>query len=244
LPLAQAFEGAQVLQALDLLDRAVALDPHFGPAMAAAAQCRMFVVAFGWSEHPEDHRRLGLELARRAVTVGADDAHTLALAANAISGLGRDMDNATALVDRAMILNPGSSRVWQQAGILLLIRGETELAIERIETAMRLDPLSPRRVVNRLFVGIALFHQRRFSEALAPLREAVEQVRSPLAIAYLAANHGQLGQAREARAALDLYWQRASMPIEGMSLVRREDQQNLFLEGLALAAGERPAGAP
>jgi len=241
-PLSQSFEAADVFQALDLLDRAVVLDPDFGPALALAAQCHQWVMTFGWSDDPQTHRRRGIDLARRAVDVGGDDANVLAMAANVMSGLDGDLDKAISLADRAMALNPGASRVWLQAAILLLLRGEPNRAIQQLETALRLDPLSPRRAVNRLFIGIARFQESRFAEALAPLKEAVEQVRSPLAIAYLAAVYGHLGQAREARAALARYRERASAPLEKVAFGRREDRR-LFLDGIALAEGETPKAA-
>ena len=56
LPLYQTFMPAETLKARDLLERAIALDPDFGPALAAAAACHNVIVNFGWSDDPERDR--------------------------------------------------------------------------------------------------------------------------------------------------------------------------------------------
>ena len=44
------------------------------------------------------------------------------------------------LVDRALALNPSFDRGWQVSGLLRLFAGEHDLAIEDLETALRLRP--------------------------------------------------------------------------------------------------------
>jgi TolB-like protein len=43
----------RVLEALGLLERAIAIDWHYGPALAWAAMCHMTLVRDGWAEEPE-----------------------------------------------------------------------------------------------------------------------------------------------------------------------------------------------
>src|SRR5262249_30179468 len=94
------------IQALDLLEQAIAIDRHYGPALAWAAMCHMTLVRDGWAEEPETSRRKGIDLARRALEVGENDPRILANAANAMALFGEDIDSMIGLVDRALTLNP------------------------------------------------------------------------------------------------------------------------------------------
>jgi adenylate cyclase len=241
LPLCHAWKAAEVFKALDMLDRAVALDPDFGPAMAQAALCHAYAFGSGWSKDPERHRRLGLELARRAIAVGSEDAEMLALVANAMMQLEQDLDAPVTLIDRAMILNPGSSRVWYFSGILEVALGEPELAVQHFEMAMRLDPLSRMYIGRSMFTGIARFQQARFADAFALLKDIIEQTRSPLAPAFLAATCGHLGQIVEGRHALSRHQEVSAAPIETRARWGRPEHRKLFLDGIALAEGRTPS---
>jgi hypothetical protein len=43
-----------------------------------------------------------------------------------------------------MGLNPGSSVVWAFNGMVNMRRGRLDLAVSQMETALRIDPVSPR----------------------------------------------------------------------------------------------------
>ena len=45
-----------------------------------------------------------------------------------------------ALVDRALALNPSFARGWFVSGFLRLLAGQPDLAIEHVETSLRLSP--------------------------------------------------------------------------------------------------------
>ena len=50
---------------------------------------------------------------------------------------------ATALIDRALALDPNLAAAWHATGWVKLYRGEPEAAIEHLAQAMRLNPLDP-----------------------------------------------------------------------------------------------------
>src|SRR6266481_6097156 len=54
----------RTLDALELLEQAIAIDPHYGPALAWAAICQLYFVNDGWAEAPETSRRKASNLAR------------------------------------------------------------------------------------------------------------------------------------------------------------------------------------
>ena len=79
----------------------------------------------------------------------------------------------TALIDRAIALNPSFVRGWSQSAMRRLWAGQLDLAIEHAETALL---LSPRARVGTPFlaIGAARFLNRRFDEAVPKLRLAVQ----------------------------------------------------------------------
>jgi TolB-like protein len=231
-----------VFEALELLNRAIDLDPNFAPALALAAICYRVIYNLRWTDDPEATRRQGSEFAHRALKMGADDANVLANVASVLVFFDRDLDGAIALLDRAMKLNPGSASVWFYSGIRRLQAGLTELAVEQLETALRLDPIGPSRPHMIGFLGQARFQQRRFSEAIPLLRELVRDTDSPRGYAFLAATYGHLGDVEAAAAALTRFHALSSQPVKEFARadITGKDDLKLFMEGLALAAGVPP----
>jgi TolB-like protein len=60
----------RVVEALGLLDQAIAIDRHYGPALSWAAICHQRFVNDGWAPEPETARRKAVDLARQALQVG------------------------------------------------------------------------------------------------------------------------------------------------------------------------------
>ncbi len=239
LPPFRTFAKERVFEALDLVNRAIALDENFGPALALAACCHRAIYTRGWSGDSDAARRQGLELAQRALRAAGDDSETLARVASVLIYLGDDPDIALNLADRALLLNPGSSLAWHLSGVIRLRAGLFELSIAHTETAIRLDPTHADRPLGVGFVGEALFQQRRFREALGPLREAAQLMDTSYSLALFAACLGQCGLLSEAQSALRRYRAITSQPTSDMArtYMRDPDQRQLFLEGIALAEG-------
>ncbi len=178
-PVFRVFSQAETLQRLELLDRAIALDPGNGQALALAASCHRTIVLYGWSDSPEDNRRLGLEMAGRALQAAAEDATVLAGVANDLAFLRQDARPAVPIVDRAIALNPGSANVWFNSGFVRLLAGDLDAAVEHLETATRLDPTGPSRGARMLYTAMARFYQGRFNEAVTLLKERNLMSESP-----------------------------------------------------------------
>ena len=230
---------AEVFEALDLLNRAITLDPRFAMAMVQAAWCHSFILVNGWADDPEAHRRLGLDLARRALRQGSDDPDVLAGSGVALWQLGQGLKHSVAMMDRAIALNPGSSNSWYLSAVLRFFAGEPETAVEHILMSIRLDPLSPDVSARLLPLGGARFLQRRFEDAVAHLTEAGRVIETSAIFAVLAASYGHLGRISEARAALERYRKLTHIPVsEASRSFRNADHRQLFLAGIALAQGQ------
>jgi adenylate cyclase len=228
----------RIVEALGLLERAIAIDRHYGPALVWAANCHRTLVRDGWAEEPEISRRKGIDLARRALEAGENDPRILADAANALALFGEDIGSLIGLVDRALALNPSFARGWFVSGLLRVFAGEPDLAIEHLETSQRLNP---REHVGTLLsaMGLAYFFKRRFDEAAAKLLLAIQDHPGfPSSYRHLAACYAHMGRLEEARAIVSRLRAITPLVVPSESPFRNPEDRELYLSGLRLAAGE------
>src|SRR5215472_5923797 len=100
----------RVAEALRLLDQAIAIDRHYGPALSWAAVCQYQRINYGLTEEADTTRRAAIDLARQALEVGENDPRILANAVFVLALFGEDLDAMIGLVDRALALNPSYAR--------------------------------------------------------------------------------------------------------------------------------------
>ncbi len=235
---------SDVLAALELLNRAIAIDPESGSALAMAALCHGSIIVNGWSEDVEGHFREAWMMIGRALKVAGDDADVLVNLSITIPILGGNHETAAALADRAMEINPGSSNVWMARGWINLHAGEHDAAFEQFAVALRLDPLSQYRATVLGGQGIARFGQRRFREAVPLLRQSFQlRPEFSLACIFLTASYSHLGDEGAAREAIA--WFRTQTPMEIRDSAGRwpdPDVRELLLDGISRAASIPSAG--
>ncbi len=228
----------RIVAVLGLFEQAIAIDPHYGPALSGAAICHLQLVLNGWVGEPETSRCKASGLARQALQAGENDPRILANAAFVLGYFGEDIGAMVALVDRALALNPSYARGWNCSGILRLFAGQPDLAIGHLETSMRLSPRE-RLGLPLFLLGLAYFFKRRFDEAAAKLLQAIQDDPGyPPSYRALAACYAHMGRLDEARAIVTQL--RALTPLvvpSAMHFRNREDRE-LYLSGLRLAAGE------
>jgi TolB-like protein/Tfp pilus assembly protein PilF len=246
LPALSSAERVELLAARDLLDRAIALDPDYGVALSSAAFCRFMIVNLGWSDDEAGDRRRSVELAHAAMRAAGDNGEVLTQVIGIVAFLEFDFNAALRLADRALELNPGSPEAWAASGVFRL---DPEIAIQHLERSMRLDPIGPNRIAQLLGMGRAHFFAGRFLEAVSYLRELTRQAESnPGAFFMLAAACGQLGDTDAAREALDRF--KSLTPLSPAQFTQLWTSGippkfvKLYLDGIALAEGRRPADAP
>jgi len=239
LPLFRASRKVEMLQSIELLDQAIALDPNFAVALSQSAVNHRQVVDHEWCDDTESFRRRGLELAERALRCGADDAKVLAQVAASLPGF-EGLDRSLALLDRAVALNPASAFVHLVFGSVQLRNGQPDLAAEHLETSIRLDPISSMNAFSRMYLASARFQQERFSESLALFRSTV--LRLPVSYVVLAALHGRLGQVAQAQEALGQFRALEAGPLEKFTRIwfPGEHYRQLLLDGIAAADGAQP----
>src|SRR5262249_20211604 len=129
-----------VIEALRLLEQAIAIDPRYAPALSWAAHCHLRLAVEGWAKGPEISRGKAVDLARQALHMREHYPVILANAAQVLARSGEDIGAMIGLVDRALALNPSYARGWFVSGLLRVWAGQPDLGIEHVETSVRLSP--------------------------------------------------------------------------------------------------------
>jgi TolB-like protein len=228
----------RLLEALGLLEQAIAIDPRYGPALSWAASCHMQLNFAGWAGEPEANRRKGVDLARRALQAAENDPGVLANAAQVLAVFGEDIGATIGLIDRALALTPSFARGWYVSGLLRLYAGQPDVAIEHVETSLRLSPRE--RVGTPLSVmGHAYFFKRRFDEAATKLLLSIQENPGyPPAYRFLAACYAHMGRLDEARAIVARLRAITPLVVPSDLHYRNPEDRELYLSGLRLAMGE------
>jgi tetratricopeptide (TPR) repeat protein len=225
-------------EALRLTEQAIARDPRYGPALAWAAYCCMGLLHANQSKDRIADTLRGADLARRALEVAADDPAVLAYTALVLAYFGEDIRAMTALVERALVLNPSFARGWFISSVLKLWAGQPDLAIKDSEASLRLSPRE-RTGTTLCVIGGAHFFARRFDEAVPKLVLAVQQDPSyHQPYRYLAACYAHMGRLDGAREIVARLRTITPVLIPDASYLRKSEHRELLLSGLRLAAGD------
>jgi TolB-like protein/Tfp pilus assembly protein PilF len=227
----------QLLQARDLLERAIARDPRYGPALAWAGVCHFRLWSDGWLGDPEASRRKAIALAEQALAVADDDAGVLANAASVLGMSGEDTNTAISLIDRSVALNPSSARGWYLSGFLRVHAGQYDAAIEHLERSLRLSPRGY-LAAPRLALGMAHFFSRRFDQAAEMLAMSTREGGSASAYRGLASCYAHMGRLDAARAVIERLRAISPNAVSIPMRYSRAEQRELYLSGWRLAAGE------
>jgi tetratricopeptide (TPR) repeat protein len=127
---------------------------------------------------------------------------------------------------------------WHISGTLRLFAGQPDIAIEHVETSLRLSPRA--RVGASLnTIGAAHCLGRRFEEAIPKLLVAIQDdPSSPQPYRWLAACYAHLGRIDEAREIIKRLRAVTPIVVPNVTRLRNPEHRELYLSGLRLAAGE------
>ena len=128
------------IEARDLLERAVTINPDFAAAHAVIAGTYANDYANGWAAIPEQSLRTALEVAERAVQLDEEEPQAQEVLAIALF-FHRDLDRALAEARRCLELAPSSAGGHVCIARILTCSGDPVSAIKMIDASMRLDPL-------------------------------------------------------------------------------------------------------
>ena len=162
-------------EAIDLFEKAVALDDGFAPALVYAAWAHeKRLIRGGIAPAGIDDASAAIALARRAVELDQDDGIVLAIAGLVLVTVAGVADGGMVRIRRALSFNPNSLLVANVAGYAYFHGSEFDRSISCYEQAMRLSPVLPD--IGWSTNGIARAHLSagRFDEALVWCERALE----------------------------------------------------------------------
>jgi adenylate cyclase len=148
---------------------------------------------------PDEAKAEALRFAKLAGDMNNDDPMVLTMLCAAHSVVG-DLDMASALIEKALALDPNSAMAWNRSGWVNHYFMRPEVAIEQFQRAMRLSPFDPMNF-NCLFgIGCAHWVAGRYDEALFWTRKGSLEHPPMVSIArMMAACLVRLGRISEAR---------------------------------------------
>jgi len=171
-PLALASYPRAATRALELLTRAMDIDPDYAPAAALAAWCHAQLVLHNGAPSLSEERSRALMLSDRAGILDPDDPLVLT-ARCAVHTMAGDFDHAGALIARVLALDPTFVWGWERSGWLNAFSGEPDTAIAHFERADRLDArVNPIRTIG---IGCAHFDAGRYREAALYKRNGLRE---------------------------------------------------------------------
>jgi TolB-like protein len=188
----ETMEGVQT--AVALLEQALVIEPDYATAHSSLAAAYMLEVDYQAVLVTSTTAEKIMKHARRAVELDASDDRLFQLLSDCCLFVERDLVEARIHAEQAMSLNPNSTNTVAWMGYIYNCNGETELAKEYCERALRLDPLAPGWV--KFLQGVVYFDAGEFDLAIGMFLASGWDEKWPhLAAAY--ALSGQLERARK-----------------------------------------------
>jgi TolB-like protein len=193
----------QTNEALELFYRAIHLDSDFASAYGMATWCYVQRKANRWMQEPSQEVAEASRLARKAVSLGANDAVALSTAGHALSYVVCDLDSGIVFVERALMLNPNLAFAWFARAWNRVWVGEPEKALQDFTYITRLSPLDSLMPNIRAGMALAHFIAGQYEEASSMAEQILrEKPELHVALRVASASNALAGRMREARDAM------------------------------------------
>jgi adenylate cyclase len=174
MPHVWALEKEESAKALELLEKAIAIDPQYPLALSLAGWCHAQRSVYNWADDIAESQAMARRLAERAAEMSGDDPVTLAVL-GAVHTFVRNHGTARVLLERAVTLDPNAAWAWSRLGWLENYADQPQKAIGNFERALRLSPIDPMNFNN--YVGIGSAHEvaQEYDQAASFYRRALEE---------------------------------------------------------------------
>lgn len=202
MPHVWALEKDESAKALELLEKALAIDPAYPLALSLAGWCHAQRSVYNWAEDIAVSQAMARSLAERAAEMSVDDPIILAVL-GAVHTFIRNHGTARVLLERAVTLDPNAAWAWSRLGWIENYTDQPQKAIGSFERALRLSPIDPMNFNN--YVGIGSAHEvaQEYDKAALFYRRALEERPNASWIyRHLASSLSGAGRIEEAKQAL------------------------------------------
>lgn len=203
IPAVHQLDHRRFIEAGELLQRAVELEPDYAAAHAWLALWSVFLVGQNWSKNPTAAMARAGEAAERAITLDPGDARGLTIAGHVRAYLYRRPREAAALHRRALEINPSLSIAWMWSGMTHAYLGDLAEARRCVERCCVLAPRDPHAFLQETALTSVELLSRDHAAAAERGRRAT-QTQPQFSAAYkpYLAALGHLGSRDEAAATL------------------------------------------
>jgi TolB-like protein/Tfp pilus assembly protein PilF len=157
-------------KAIGAFEQAIALDPEFASAYCMLSYCYSFLGSAGVVPKAEAFSK-AKDYTLRAIEIDPNHAESHLSHATIKFMQNWDFAGASASIQKAKSLGLNSSELHQLDGMVLVAQGRFNEAVDRIEEALKREPLS---LSMRCMLGDAYSFARRFDEALEQYDKVLE----------------------------------------------------------------------
>jgi len=201
MPHVWALEKEESARALELLEKALAVDPEYPLALALAGWCHAQRSVYNWADDIADSQAKARSLAEQAAALSGDDPLILAVL-GAVHTFVRNFGTARVLLERALVLDPNCAWAWSRLAWIENYADQPVKAIENFERAIRLSPIDPMNFNNYAGIGSAHEISEEYDQAVTFYRRALlERPHASWIYRNLASALAGAGRTEEARQA-------------------------------------------
>lgn len=174
MPHVWALEKEESVKALELLEKALTIDPEYPLALSLAGWCHAQRSVYNWADDIAESQASARSLAEQAAEMSGDDPVILTVL-GAVHTFVRNYGTARVLLERAVTLDSNAAWAWSRLGWLENYADQPQKAIENFERALRLSPIDPMNFNNYVGMGSAHEVAQEYDKAAAFYRRALEE---------------------------------------------------------------------
>ena len=174
MPHVWALEKEESARAIELLEKALAIDPKYPLALSLAGWCHAQRSVYNWSDDLAESQLKAQSLAEQAAQMSGDDPIILAVLGTVHTFL-RNHGTARVLLERAVTIDPNAAWAWSRLGWVECYADQSEKSIENFERALRLSPIDPMNFNNYVGMGSAHEIAQEYDQAVGFYRRALQE---------------------------------------------------------------------
>jgi TolB-like protein/Flp pilus assembly protein TadD len=188
-------------KAMELLERAVELDPGYVWAWVRLAWTHVVAAKPGWSQSPSESIKKAVEISQKVLVLDESDSDVCALL-GLVYLIQNRYEQAITEGEKSLELGPTNAQAHVLLAVSMNAVGRFDDAIELVKKAMRLHPYYPAYYLQ--WVGGAYRMTGRYEDALTVYKQLLDRSRkgefpSLSAHLFLADVYAELGREEEAR---------------------------------------------
>ena len=175
LPGLYTFDIEKNTTSLDLLHRAIDIDPTYPQALAYAAWGYEQRLTRGWPAYSDNDLETAVSLARRCIATGTEDPHALVFSGFTLVMTADDYELGVLTGKRALENNPNIGFISMMVGSIFLFGGDDlEKAEECVNLAIRLSPKDPGAHLFHMIKGLIALELGNIEEAVTSSKRSIQ----------------------------------------------------------------------